>query len=195
MRSSEIVRTTAETDIRLSLSIDGVGKSTVDTGCGFLDHMLALFAKHAHYDLSVTCKGDVNVDYHHTVEDVAICLGKAFADCIGDKRGIARYGERIIPMDEALILSAVDISGRGHLEYGLDIPSYRVGNFDTELCEEFWRAFVREASITLHIRQLAGSNSHHIIEGAFKSVARSLSGATTIDPAFADEMPSTKGVL
>ena len=195
MRYYEMMRTTAETDISLSLSIDGTGKSTVDTGCGFLDHMLTLFAKHAHYDLSVKCKGDVNVDYHHTVEDVAICLGKAFYGCIGDKRGIVRYGERILPMDEALILSAVDISGRGHLEYGLDIPSYRVGDFDTELCEEFWRAFVREAAITLHIRQMAGTNSHHIIEGIFKSVARSLSSATAIDPAFAQEMPSTKGVL
>ena len=195
MRTSKIARTTAETDIELVLSIDGTGSSSIDTGCGFLDHMLTLFAKHAHYDLSVNCKGDVNVDYHHTVEDVAICLGKAFSECLGDKRGIVRYGERILPMDEALIMSAVDISGRGHLEYGLDIPSYRVGDFDTELCEEFWRAFVREAAVTLHIRQLSGRNSHHIIEGAFKSVARSLSSATAIDPAFANDMPSTKGVI
>jgi len=195
MRASKIARTTAETDIELVLSIDGTGSSSIDTGCGFLDHMLTLFAKHAHYDLSVNCKGDVNVDYHHTVEDVAICLGKAFSECLGDKRGIVRYGERILPMDEALIMSAVDISGRGHLEYGLDIPSYRVGDFDTELCEEFWRAFVREAAVTLHIRQLSGRNSHHIIEGAFKSVARSLSSATAIDPAFANDMPSTKGVI
>ncbi len=195
MRTSKIARTTAETDIELVLSIDGTGSSSIDTGCGFLDHMLTLFAKHAHYDLSVNCKGDVNVDYHHTVEDVAICLGKAFSECLGDKRGIVRYGERILPMDEALIMSAVDVSGRGHLEYGLDIPSYRVGDFDTELCEEFWRAFVREAAVTLHIRQLSGRNSHHIIEGAFKSVARSLSSATAIDPAFANDMPSTKGVI
>lgn len=195
MRISKIARATAETDIELTLAIDGVGSSSVDTGCGFLDHMLTLFAKHAHYDLSVGCKGDVNVDYHHTVEDVAICLGKAFLECLGDKRGIVRYGEKILPMDEALIMSAVDISGRGHLEYGLNIPSYRVGDFDTELCEEFWRAFVREAAVTLHIRQLSGTNSHHIIEGAFKSVARSLSSATAIDPAFANDMPSTKGVI
>lgn len=195
MRTAKIARATAETNIELTLSIDGVGSSSVDTGCGFLDHMLTLFAKHAHYDLSVNCKGDIDVDYHHTVEDVAICLGKAFSECLGDKRGIVRYGERILPMDEALIMSAVDISGRGHLEYGLDIPSYRVGDFDTELCEEFWRAFVREAAVTLHIRQLSGTNSHHIIEGAFKSVARSLSSATAIDLAFANDMPSTKGVI
>lgn len=195
MRTAKIARATAETNIELTLSIDGVGSSSVDTGCGFLDHMLTLFAKHAHYDLSVNCKGDIDVDYHHTVEDVAICLGKAFSECLGDKRGILRYGERILPMDEALIMSAVDISGRGHLEYGLDIPSYRVGDFDTELCEEFWRAFVREAAVTLHIRQLSGTNSHHIIEGAFKSVARSLSSATAIDLAFVNDMPSTKGVI
>ena len=194
MRTFNISRKTAETDINLTLNIDGEGKSVIDTGCGFLDHMLTLFAKHAHYDLEVSCKGDTNVDYHHTVEDVAICLGKAFYGCIGDKRGIVRYGERILPMDEALILSAVDISGRGHLEYGLDIPSYRVGDFDTELCEEFWRSFVRESKVTLHIRQLSGTNSHHIIEGIFKSVARSLGEAVSRDGRFTD-IPSTKGVL
>ena len=157
--------------------------------------MLTLFAKHAHYDLSVKCVGDVDVDYHHTVEDVGICLGKAFSEALGDKKGIKRYGDRILPMDESLILSAVDISGRDHLEYALDIPSYRVGDFDTELCEEFFKAFVREAKLTLHIRQLAGTNSHHIMEGAFKSVARSLSQATELDGRFKDEIPSTKGVI
>ena len=195
MRTSQIARKTAETDIDLTLSLDGKGVSAIDTGCGFLDHMLTLFSKHAHFDLSVSCKGDVEVDYHHTVEDVAICLGKAFVEALGDKKGITRYGERILPMDEALILSAVDISGRSYLAYGLEIPSYRVGDFDTELCEEFWQAFVRESRITLHIKQLAGTNSHHIIEGAFKSVARALSMAVAIDPAFAEDLPSTKGVI
>ena len=195
MRAAEIKRKTAETDITLSLSIDGVGKSSVNTGCGFLDHMLTLFAKHARYDLNVICNGDSQVDYHHTVEDVGICLGRAFFEALGDKLGIARYGERILPMDEALIMSAVDISGRDFLSYGLNIPSHRVGSFDTELCEEFWRAFTREARITLHIKQLDGTNSHHIIEGAFKSVARALSMATQIDERFANDIPSTKGVL
>ena len=195
MRTSNVARKTAETDITLTLSLDGNGVSNINTGCGFLDHMLTLFSKHAHFDLDICCKGDINVDCHHTVEDVGICLGKAFSEALVDKKGIVRYGERILPMDEALILSAVDISGRGYLAYGLDIPSHRVGDFDTELCEEFWQAFVREAKITLHIRQLAGKNSHHIIEGAFKSVARALSMAVSLDPAFAEELPSTKGVL
>ena len=195
MRVSEIKRKTAETDISLTLSLDGNGKSKIDTGCGFLDHMLTLFAKHAHYDLTVKCVGDTNVDYHHTVEDVGICLGKAFLEALGDKKGIKRYGDKLLPMDEALILSAVDISGRDYLGYALDIPSYRVGDFDTELCEEFFKAFVREAKLTLHIRQLAGTNSHHIIEGAFKAVARAISFATELDAKFADELPSTKGVI
>ena len=195
MRTSQIIRKTAETDITLTLTLDGKGVSSIQTGCGFLDHMLTLFAKHAHFDLDIVCKGDVEVDYHHTVEDVAICLGKAFSEALGDKKGILRYGERTLPMDEALILTAVDISGRSYLAYGLDIPSYRVGDFDTELCEEFWQAFVREARVALHIRQLAGTNSHHIIEGAFKSVARALSMAASVDPAFAEDLPSTKGVI
>jgi len=195
VRDAEIKRITGETDIQLKLNIDGSGESSINTGCAFLDHMLTLFAKHARYDLEICCRGDVEIDYHHTAEDVAICLGKAFLKAIGDKRGIVRYGERILPMDEALIMSAVDIAGRDFLAYGLDIPSYRVGDFDTELCEEFWRAFVREAKITLHIRQLDGRNSHHIIEGAFKSVARALSMATAIDTRFADDIPSTKGVI
>lgn len=195
MRISEIKRTTGETDIFVSLNLDGKGESKIDTGCGFLDHMLTLFSKHSRFDLTVTCKGDTDVDYHHTVEDIGITLGKAFCEALGDKKGIKRYGDIILPMDEALILSAVDISGRDYLGYALEIPTEKVGDFDTELCEEFWLGFVRNADITLHIRQLAGTNSHHIIEGAFKSVARSLKKAVKIDKEFADEIPSTKGVL
>ncbi|MBQ2840481.1 MAG: imidazoleglycerol-phosphate dehydratase HisB [Oscillospiraceae bacterium] len=195
MRNAEIKRKTAETEIELSLNLDGSGKSGVITGCGFLDHMLTLFARHGGFDLTVSCKGDIWVDFHHTVEDVGIALGKAFATALGDKRGICRYGNMLLPMDEALILSAVDISGRSMLSYGLSIPTVRVGDFDTELCEEFWQGFVREAGITLHISQLAGKNSHHIIEGTFKSVARALRAAVKIDPDFANEIPSTKGVL
>ena len=195
MRRKEIIRKTAETDMSITLSLDGKGVSEIDTGCGFLDHMLTLFSKHARYDLTVRCVGDTHVDYHHTAEDVGICLGKAFFDALGDKRGITRYGNMILPMDETLILSAVDISGRDYLGYEVDIKSARVGDFDTELCEEFWRSFVRESKITLHIRQLSGTNSHHIIEGIFKSVGRSLAAATAIDPRYADEIPSTKGVI
>ena len=195
MRSYDIKRKTAETDIALSLNLDGSGKGNIDTGCGFLDHMLTLFSKHAHYDLSVKCVGDTYVDYHHTVEDIGICLGKAFYECLGDKKGICRYGDKTIPMDEALILCAVDISGRDYLGYALDIPAYKVGDFDTELVQEFFMAFVREAKITLHIRQICGVNSHHIIEGAFKAVARALSYATSIDEKFKEEIPSTKGVI
>ena len=195
MRNAEITRNTSETKIELSLNLDGSGKSGIASGCGFLDHMLTLFARHGGFDLSVSCKGDIWVDYHHTVEDIGIALGQAFAAAVGDKRGICRYGNMILPMDEALILSAVDISGRSMLNYGLSIPTVRVGDFDTELCEEFWQGFVREAGITLHISQLAGKNSHHIIEGTFKSVARALRAAVKIDPDFADEIPSTKGVL
>ena len=195
MRTSEIKRTTAETDILLKLNLDGSGTGNIKTGCGFLDHMLTLFAKHGRFDLNISCQGDTWVDDHHTVEDVGICLGKAFIDALGNKKGITRYGSTILPMDESLILSAVDLSGRGYLGYALQIPTEKVGSFDTELVEEFWLAFIRNADCTLHIRQLAGTNSHHIIEGAFKSVARSLKAAVTIDAAFADEIPSTKGVL
>jgi len=195
MRTSRIDRKTAETDISLNINIDGRGESKINSGCGFLDHMLTLFAKHGRFDLSVQCLGDTQVDDHHTVEDIGICLGTAFSQAIGDKRGIIRYGSMTLPMDEALILSAVDISGRSFLSYELDIPCQKVGTFDTELTEEFWLAFTRCAGLTLHIRQLAGKNSHHIIEGTFKSVARSLRQAIAIDPAFADEIPSTKGVL
>lgn len=195
MRQAEIIRKTNETDIKLKLNIDGNGTSSIDTGCGFLDHMLTLFAKHSRYNLDVVCKGDTMVDYHHTAEDIAICLGKAFNDAIGDKKGICRYGNIILPMDETLIMCAVDISGRDYLGYDAPIPAYKVGDFDTELCEEFYRAFVREAKITLHIREICGSNSHHIIEGIFKAVARTLAMATKIDEKFADEIPSTKGVI
>lgn len=195
MRESEIIRKTGETDIRLALCIDGTGKSEIDSGCGFLNHMLTLFAKHAGYDLCVACKGDIEVDYHHTTEDIGIALGQAFYKAIGDKRGICRYGDIVLPMDETLIMSAVDISGRDYLSITLDLPSAKVGDFDTELCEEFFLAFVREAKITLHVRQLAGKNAHHIIEGVFKSVARALGKATAIDEKKKDEIPSTKGVL
>lgn len=194
-RAYQIIRKTAETDINLEINLDGTGQSSITTGCGFLDHMLTLFARHGRFDLNITCKGDTYVDYHHTAEDIGIVLGQAFAQAIGSKKGIVRYGNFILPMDEALIMSAVDISGRSYLGYGLEIPTEKVGDFDTELVEEFWLGFVRNAQVTLHIRQLAGTNSHHIIEGAFKSVARSLKAAVAIDPDFADEIPSTKGVL
>ena len=195
MRTAEIIRKTAETDIQLSLNIDGSGAGTIDTGCGFLDHMLTLFARHGRFDLNIKCKGDTYVDDHHTVEDIGICLGKAFKDALGDKKGINRYGNQILPMDESLILTAVDISGRAYLGYDLQIPTEKVGTFDTELVKEFWLGFTRKAECTLHIKQLAGENSHHIIEGAFKSAARSLRMAASLDAQFADEIPSTKGVL
>ena len=195
MRSADLTRKTGETDISLAINLDGTGVSSVSTGCGFLDHMLTLFAKHGRFDLTVTCKGDTWVDDHHTVEDIGICLGDAFAQALGDLRGGTRYGSVILPMDEALILTAVDLSGRGMLCYDLDIPTEKVGTFDTELTEEFLLAFVRRSNITLHVRQMAGKNSHHIIEGTFKSLARSLRQAVAIDPSCAGEIPSTKGVL
>lgn len=195
MRTAEIKRTTRETDIFLSLDIDGSGASEIETGCGFLNHMLTLFASHGKFDLTVKCKGDTDVDDHHTVEDIGIALGEAFSRVLGDKKGIVRYGSMILPMDEALILSAVDFSGRSYLGYSLEIPTEKVGTFDTELTEEFWLGFVRNANCTLHIRQLSGTNSHHIIEGAFKSVARSIRAAVKFDKGFEDEIPSTKGVL
>ena len=194
-KTAEIKRKTAETDIVLSLNIDGKGESQIKSGCGFLDHMLTLFAKHGRFDITLTCNGDTYVDDHHTVEDIGIALGEAFSNALSDKRGIVRYGNMILPMDESLIMSAVDLSGRSYLGYGLEISSEKVGSFDTELVEEFWLAFVRKAECTLHIKQMAGTNSHHIIEGAFKSVARSLKQAVSIDSDFADEIPSTKGVL
>lgn len=195
MRTSTINRKTAETDIALTITLDGKGKSNIDTKCPFLDHMLTLFSKHSCFDLDVTCNGDIEVDYHHTAEDIGISLGKAFAEALGDKRGITRYADTTLPMDETLILSAVDISGRAYLAFQAEIFTAKVGNFDTELCEEFWLAFVREAGITLHIRKLAGTNSHHIIEGIFKSVARTLRKAVAIDLLLEGEIPSTKGVI
>ncbi len=195
MRSAEIKRTTAETDIYLNLTLDGEGKSQIDTGCGFLNHMLTLFARHGNFDLTVNCKGDIDVDYHHTAEDIGICLGEAFRKALGDMKGITRYAHTILPMDESLILSAVDISGRSFLAYTADIPTEKVGDFDTELVREFFEAFVRKAEITLHIKQLDGYNSHHIIEGMFKSVARSMKAAVAIDEKNKDKIPSTKGVL
>ena len=195
MRTATLNRRTAETEIALTLDLDGVGTSQVDTGCGFLDHMLTLFARHGRFDLQVSCKGDTYVDDHHTVEDIGICLGDAFAQTLGEKRGIRRYGSAILPMDEALILTAVDSSGRGMLCYEMNIPTEKVGTFDTELTEEFLLAFTRRSGMTLHVRQLAVTNSHHIIEGVFKSLARTLREAVSIDPDFADEIPSTKGVL
>ena len=195
MRNALIERKTAETDIYLSLELDGTGKSEIDTGCGFLDHMLTLFAKHGRFDLTVRCKGDTYVDDHHTVEDIGIALGKAFAKALDDCRGIVRYGSFLLPMDESLVMCAVDISGRACLSYKLDIPREKVGTFDCELVEEFMIALTRNAGICMHLRQLEGSNSHHIIEAAFKAAARALSAAVAIDSRFADEIPSTKGVL
>ena len=212
MRTATVNRKTAETDIALTLNLDGEGKSTINSGCGFLDHMLTLFAKHGGFDLTLACVGDTYVDDHHTVEDIGIALGSAFSQALGDKKGIVRYGSCVLPMDESLVLSAVDLSGRDFLGYALPIPdekvtienglSYdlpiprkQVGSFDTELVQEFWLGFVRNAGATLHIRLLTGTNSHHIIEGTYKSVARSLRDAVAIDPRFADVIPSTKGVL
>ena len=195
MRKSDISRKTAETDIRLTLTLDGTGKSDIQTGVGFLDHMLTLFARHGAFDLSLSCKGDTNVDDHHSVEDIGIALGEAFREALGEKRGIRRYGDVTLPMDEALILAAVDLSGRGGFYGDLHIPAQKVGTFDTELTEEFFIALARNGGMTLHVRQLAGQNSHHIIEGAFKAVARALRTAVSVDPDFAGEIPSTKGVL
>ncbi len=195
MRSARIERNTNETDISLTLCLDGTGESTVATGVGFLDHMLTLFARHGGFDLTVSCKGDTRVDDHHTVEDVGICLGKAFAQALGEKRGVNRYGSIALPMDEALLLAAVDLSGRGGCFLSLDIPTQKVGTFDTELCAEFFQAFAQNAALTLHLRQLSGANSHHIIEGAFKALARSLREAVAVDASRAGEVPSTKGVL
>ncbi len=195
MRNSTITRKTAETNIELSINLDGSGISAINTGCGFFDHMLTLFASHGMFDLSVSCIGDTYVDFHHSAEDIGICLGQAFREALGNKKGIARYGDKILPMDEALILSAADISGRGMLCFELNVPSDKIGTFDTELVEEFFVAFARESGITLHIKQISGKNSHHIIEGTFKSVARCLSCAVACDEKRADQIPSTKGVL
>ena len=195
MRKGELKRKTAETDIELSLTLDGTGKSSIDTGCGFLDHMLTLFASHGRFDLNISCKGDTNVDFHHSVEDVGICLGKAFSDAIGDCKGIKRYGNMILPMDESLVLCALDVSGRAYLNYDVSIATEKIGDFDTELIEEFFYAFVRNSGVTLHIKRLDGRNAHHIAEAAFKAFARALRQAVEIDMQSKDEIPSTKGVL
>ena len=195
MRTATINRTTAETDITLTLNLDGAGKSKIDSGVGFLDHMLTLFVKHGGFDLTVTCKGDTQVDDHHSVEDIGIVLGQAFAEALGDKKGIVRYGSMLLPMDEVLILTAVDLSGRAHLTFKADFPTHKIGTFDAELVKEFWLAFVRSSACTLHVKMLDGENSHHIAEGIFKSAARSLKAAVAIDAAAPDAIPSTKGVL
>ena len=195
MRTAEIKRKTAETDIALTLALDGTGKAEIATGVGFLDHMLTLFARHGRVDLMVRCQGDTWVDDHHSVEDVGIALGEAFAAGVGDKRGVNRYGSILLPMDEALVLCAVDLSGRCTLRYAMELPTPKVGDFDTELGEEFFLAFTRAAGVTLHLRQLDGTNTHHILEAAFKGFGRALRQAVAVDPAFGDEIPSTKGVL
>ncbi len=195
MRKSEISRKTNETDITLSLCLDGTGKSDINTGIGFLDHMLDLFAKHSRMDLSVKCVGDTDVDFHHSAEDIGIVLGQALKEAVGDKKGIKRYGNMLLPMDESLILASLDLSGRAFLKYGLEIPTEKVGNMDTELVEEFFVSLVRNADMTLHIKQLDGKNAHHIIEGAFKAVARALKEAVSIDENAKDEIPSSKGLL
>ena len=195
MRTSIIERKTGETDVRVELNLDGSGRLDIDTGVGFLNHMLELFARHVRFDLTVCCKGDTQVDDHHSVEDIGIALGDAFDQALGSKAGIRRYGQRLLPMDESLILTAVDLSGRSFLGYEMQIPTEKVGSFDTELAEEFFQGFVRHARCTLHIRQMTGKNAHHIIEGTFKSVARALREAVEIDPAAAGEIPSTKGML
>ncbi len=195
MRQAKIERNTKETKILLEMNLDDKTVCDIDTGCGFLDHMLTLFSSHGKIGLKVKCAGDVNVDYHHTAEDIGICLGMALKECLGDKKGIVRYGHMILPMDEALILSAIDLSGRGILRYNVDIPTEKVGDFDTELVEEFFLGFVRNAECALHIKMFDGENSHHIIEGIFKSVARSIRNAISEDALAKDEIPSTKGVL
>ena len=195
MRNAVITRNTAETQIKIALSIDEYTAPEIGTGCGFLDHMLTLFASHGRFGLSVDCTGDTYVDYHHTVEDIGIALGQAFAEAVGDKAGIYRYGDIMLPMDEALILCAVDISGRAHLEFGLDLPAAKVGDFDTELVREFFLGFVRAFPMALHIKSMAGVNTHHIIEGGFKAFARVMKKALAIDPTLGGAIPSTKGVL
>ncbi len=195
MREASIQRTTAETDISLSLNLDGTGQSKIATGVGFLDHMLTLFARHGRFDLMVSCKGDTDVDDHHSVEDIGIVLGQAFAQALGEKRGITRYGSMLLPMDEALILCATDISGRACLRNLVALPTQKVGSFDTELVQEFLLGFTRKAELSLHFQMLAGENTHHIIEAMFKAMGRALAAAVKIEEAYRDEIPSTKGVL
>ena len=195
MRKCEISRVTRETNINLSLNLDGTGKNNISTGCGFLDHMMNLFASHGKFNLDIKCEGDTFVDYHHTVEDIGIVLGQAFNKALGEKHGINRYGNIILPMDEALILTAVDFSGRAYLGWDMNITAQKVGDFDTELTQEFWLGFVRNSLCTLHFKQFSGTNAHHIIECAFKSAARSLAQAVKINLDYINEIPSTKGVL
>ena len=195
MRTTAIRRDTKETQITLSLDLDGTGKSDIATGCGFMDHMLTLFARHGDFDLNITCRGDTQVDDHHTVEDIGICLGKAFTEALGDKRGITRYGQFLLPMDETLVLCAVDLSGRDYLGWAVDLPAAKVGEFDTELAKEFWLGFVRNCPGAIHIRELAGENTHHILEAAFKGAGRALRMAVSLDPALNGQIPSTKGTL
>lgn len=195
MRTADIKRDTKETQIRLSLCLDGTGKADIRTGVGFLDHMLELFARHGDFDLTATCRGDVQVDFHHSVEDLGICLGKAFTEALGDKRGITRYGQFLLPMDETLVLCAVDLSGRDFLGWSVNLPAAKVGDFDTELAQEFWLGFVRNCPASIHIRQLAGENTHHILEAVFKGAGRALKEAASLDPKHLNEVPSTKGVL
>ena len=195
MREAAIKRDTRETQIELALNLDGTGKASIASGCGFLDHMLELFARHGDFDLTVKCNGDTHVDYHHSVEDIGICLGKAFTEALGDKRGITRYGQFLLPMDETLVLCACDLSGRDYLGWGVELPSMTVGDFDTELAEEFWLAFVRNCPASIHIRQMAGKNTHHILEAIFKGMGRTLKMAVTMDEKHLNEIPSTKGTL
>ena len=207
MRKSEIKRKTAETNIELSLDIDGSGKYDIDTGSGFFNHMLELFTRHGRFNMTVRCEGDSDVDYHHTVEDIGIVMGQAFKEALGDKKGIRRYGSMLLPMDETLMLVALDISGRSYLVYDVEFKAMKVfddsdetktvmaGSFDSELAEEFLVAFSRELGLTLHVKKMHGTNTHHIIEATFKGLARALKEAVSIDPEFADEIPSTKGSL
>ena len=195
MRTADIQRNTQETRIRLSLCLDGTGKSDIATGMGFLDHMLTLFARHGDFDLTVRCDGDTEVDGHHSVEDIGICLGKAFSQALGDKRGICRYGQFLLPMDETLVLCACDLSGRDYLGWAVELPAAKVGDFDTELAKEFWLAFVRSCPGSIHIRQMAGENTHHILEAVFKGMGRTLKAAVALDEKHLGEIPSTKGTL
>ena len=195
MRRKKIVRDTKETQIILALEVDGTGAYEIDTGCGFFNHMMELFTRHGRFDIAIDCKGDTDVDYHHTVEDIGIVAGQAFARALGDKRGIRRFGSIALPMDEALILAAVDISGRGQLFWEADVPAVMVGSFDATLAKEFFIAFAANAGVTLHIRELAGENTHHVIEGMFKAVARAMRQAVEADPRMGDALPTTKGAL
>ena len=195
MRTADIQRDTQETRIALRLCLDGAGKSDIATGLGFLDHMLTLFARHGDFDLTVRCDGDTEVDGHHSVEDIGICLGKAFSEALGDKRGICRYGQFLLPMDETLVLCACDLSGRDYLGWSVELPAAKVGDFDTELAKEFWLAFVRSCPGSIHIRQMAGENTHHILEAVFKGMGRTLKAAVALDEKHLGEIPSTKGTL